>query len=95
MQLNADFKMLTKVLAKRLAPVVEILIGDAQTCAIQDRSKDNFLSMQHLRDKVENKASMSRMLINLNQPLIRSTTITWLPFSQQLISAPFFMLESL
>lgn len=42
MLLNAELKILAKVLAKRLAQVVSKLVGEAQTCVVPDRSIHEF-----------------------------------------------------
>ncbi|GAB1597330.1 hypothetical protein Ahia01_000009400 [Argonauta hians] len=66
--LNADFKILARVLAKRLALVVSGLIGRAQTCAIPGRSiHDNLHLTRYIFDRVASESGLGGALINLDQ----------------------------
>ena len=66
--LNTDYKILAKVLAKRLALVVGRLVGDAQTCAIPNRSiHDNLHLTRYIIERVGKEPGMGGALINLDQ----------------------------
>ncbi len=66
--LNAEFKILAKVLANRLALVVEKLVGEAQTCAIPGRSiHDNLHLVRYIIERVSNKPGFGRAMINVDQ----------------------------
>lgn len=65
--INADFKLLVTVLAKRLTLVIEEMIRDAKTCAISRRSLHNSLYlMWNLIDRAE-RSRHGRVLIKLGQ----------------------------
>lgn len=65
--LNAELKILAKVLAKRLVCIVEKLVGTAQTCAIPGRLiQDNF-HLHYTLDNMGKLFSKGGALIHLNQ----------------------------
>jgi hypothetical protein len=57
--LNTDYKILAKVLSKRLALVVGGLVGDAQTCGIPNRSiHDNLHLTRYIIERVGKEPGM-------------------------------------
>jgi len=65
--LNFDYKIISKVLSKRLNKVISTLINIDQTCAIQGRSiQNNIHLMRNITDYC-NKKQLGYMLINLDQ----------------------------
>lgn len=66
--LNTVFKILTKVLAKNLAFIVENLVEEVQICVIQTKAiHENLHLMRYIIEKVGCKHGFGRDLSNLDQ----------------------------
>lgn len=66
--LNALLNIFAKRLAKRLALVMDKLVGEEQTCAILTRTiHDNLQSMRYITEREGDEVDIGRTLINLDQ----------------------------
>lgn len=66
--LNADFKILAKVLVKRLVFIIGSLIKEAQMCAIPSRSIHNNLHlMWYIVERAGTKTDFDGSLMNFDQ----------------------------
>lgn len=67
-QFNASLKILSKVLSKRLALIVDMLIGREQVCAIPTRIIHyNLYLVRNIIVRAGNEYGMNRSLMNFDQ----------------------------